>query len=180
MSLSDEQETFTTTSGSPEQPLRRSEKIALFAQAELAEEFSVETLSYLNTLRNVLQDTAEGQQILADFEGFPETQELDPQVEQRASTPTVANLPRRRWTPRRNANSLVRNRISEFEARSLTDISIAGASGWLAELPVYPHTTNNTPRGSPPDLHTRPTINQGAYPSPPVDMPVMIEGARGE
>ena len=147
MSSSDEQETFTTTSGSLEQTLRRSARIALSAQAQRAEELNEAILSRVDTFRNVLDDTPEGQQILASFEGFSETQELEPQVEQRASTPTVANLPRRRWTPRRNANSLVRNRISEFEARSLTDISIAGALGWVAELPVYPHTTNNTPRG---------------------------------
>ena len=163
MSSSEEQETFTTTGGSPEptHPIRRSARVALFAQAELAEEFNVATLSRLDTLRNALQETADAQQRVADFEGFPEQpSELNPQVEQRTSTPRLATLPRRRRTPRSNAHSLVRNRISQFETRSLTDVSTAGASGWVAELPVYPHTTNNTPRGSPPDSPTEPINNQ--------------------
>ena len=154
MSSSEEQEAFTTTSGSPEQPIRRSARVALFAQPELAQEFSGETLSYLNILRDVLQESAEGQQILADFEGFPETQELEPPAEQRASTPILAISPRGIRIPHRTVTSLVRNRVSEFEARSINNIPTAGASGWLEGIPVYAHSTNNTPRNSPPNTNS--------------------------
>ena len=125
MSLSDEQETLATASGSLEQTLRRSARIALSAQAQRAEELNEAILSRVDTFRNVLDDTPEGQRILASFEGFSETQELEPQVEPRASTPNAAILPRGIRIPHRTANSLVRNRVSEFEARSLTDIPTA-------------------------------------------------------
>ena len=149
MSSSEEQEAFTTTSGSPEQPIRRSARVALFAQPELAQEFSGETLSYLNILREVLQESAEGHQVLADFEGFPETQELEPPAERRASTPILTSSPRGIQIPHRTVTSLVRNRVSEFEARSISNIPTAGTSGWLVNVPVFAHSTNNTPQGSP-------------------------------
>ena len=149
MSSSEEQEAFTTTNGSPEQPTRQVARVALFEHYDLAQEFIGGTLSHLNTLREVLQISAEGHQVLADFEGFSETQELGPSTARRASVPFLTSSPRRIQIPHRTVTSLVRNRVSEFEARSISNIPAAGTSGWLANVAVFAHSTNNTPQGSP-------------------------------
>ena len=149
MSSSEEQEAFTTTNGSPEQPTRQGVRVALFEHYDLAQEFIGGTLSHLNTLREVLQISAEGHQVLADFEGFSETQELGPPTARRASVPFLTSSPRRIQIPHRTVTSLVRNRVSEFEARSSSNIPAAESLDWLANVAAFAQSTNNTPQGSP-------------------------------
>ena len=149
MSSSEEQEAFTTTNGSPEQPTRQGVRVALFENYDLAQEFIRGTSSHLNTLREVLQISAEGHQVLADFEGFSEAQEVRTPTARRASFPFLTSSPRRIQIPHTTVNSLVRSRVSEFEARSSENIPVAESLDRLANAAAFAQSINNTSIGSP-------------------------------
>ena len=149
MSSSEEQEAFTTTNGSPAQPTRQGVRVALFENYDLQQEFIRGTSSHLNTLREVLQISAEGHQVLADFEGFSEAQEESTPTVRRANFPLLTSSPRRIQIPHTTANSLVRSRVSEFEARSNENIPVAVALDRLANAAAFAQSINNTSISSP-------------------------------